>query len=163
MFEMSARNFVKLRNAGWVNRFLGGKARRKRFAAGKVKISLDCQCLFKKCGAEFASRVTDLVPKTNPAHKGGMNIWEKHLLRVGDDSWRNLNLFANWKMHNDTIFQVCVTFSRLFAILMYLRRSQGPRSVRHELSSPTWTLGSWVRIPLEAWMSVDSVSVLGCV
>jgi hypothetical protein len=23
---------------------------------------------------------------------------------------------------------------------------------RHEMSSPAWTLGSWVRIPQEAWM-----------
>jgi hypothetical protein len=53
---------------------LGGKERRKHFAAGKVKISLECQCLFKNCGAEYNQRVTDLVPKTNPAHKGGMNV-----------------------------------------------------------------------------------------
>jgi hypothetical protein len=42
-------------------------------------------------------------------------------------------------------------------------RSQWPRSVRHEMSPPAQTLGSWVRIPLEAWMSVCvySVFVLG--
>jgi hypothetical protein len=36
--------------------------------------------------------------------------------------------------------------------------------LRHELSSPIRTLGSWVRIPLEAWMSVwvYSVFVLSC-
>jgi hypothetical protein len=28
------------------------------------------------------------------------------------------------------------------------------RGVRHELSSHAWTLGSWARIPLNAWMSV---------
>jgi hypothetical protein len=33
------------------------------------------------------------------------------------------------------------------------------------MSSPAWTLGSWVRIPLEAWMfvCVYSVFVLSCV
>jgi hypothetical protein len=31
-------------------------------------------------------------------------------------------------------------------------RSQWPRGLRHELSSPPPTLISWVRIPLEAWM-----------
>jgi hypothetical protein len=38
-----------------------------------------------------------------------------------------------------------------------------PRGLRHELSSLARTLGSWVRIPLEAWMSVCvySVFVLG--
>jgi hypothetical protein len=38
-------------------------------------------------------------------------------------------------------------------------RSQWPRGVRHELSSPRRTLGSSVRIPLEAWMSVCVYSV----
>jgi hypothetical protein len=38
-------------------------------------------------------------------------------------------------------------------------------SIRHEPYSPAWTLGSWVQIPLEAWMSVCvySVFVLSCV
>jgi hypothetical protein len=46
-----------------------------------------------------------------------------------------------------------------------LCRSQRPRGLRHELSSPAQTLGSWVRIPLEAWMSVCvySAFVLSCV
>jgi hypothetical protein len=37
-----------------------------------------------------------------------------------------------------------------------------PRGLRHELSSHARTLGSWARIPLEAWMSgcVYSVFVL---
>jgi hypothetical protein len=44
------------------------------------------------------------------------------------------------------------------------RRSQWPRGLRHELSSLAHTLGSWVRIPIEAWMSmcVYSVFVLSC-
>jgi hypothetical protein len=33
-------------------------------------------------------------------------------------------------------------------------RSQWPRGLKHEPSWPARTLGSWVRIPLEAWMSV---------
>jgi hypothetical protein len=42
--------------------------------------------------------------------------------------------------------------------------SQWPRGLRHELSSPAQTLGSWVRIPLKAWMPVRiySVFVLSC-
>jgi hypothetical protein len=35
-----------------------------------------------------------------------------------------------------------------------MSRTQWPRGLRHELSSLALTLGSWVRIPLEAWMSV---------
>jgi hypothetical protein len=38
-------------------------------------------------------------------------------------------------------------------------RSQWPRGLRHELSSPAQTLGSWVWIPLEAWMCVCAYSV----
>jgi hypothetical protein len=44
-------------------------------------------------------------------------------------------------------------------------RSQWPRRLRHELFSSAETLQSWVRIPLEAWMSVCvySVFLLFCV
>jgi hypothetical protein len=35
-----------------------------------------------------------------------------------------------------------------------LCRSQWPRGLRHKLSSIARTLGSWVRMPLKAWMSV---------
>jgi hypothetical protein len=44
-------------------------------------------------------------------------------------------------------------------------RSQWRRGLRHELSSPAGTLVSWVRIQLDAWMSVClySVFVLFCV
>jgi hypothetical protein len=40
------------------------------------------------------------------------------------------------------------------------RPSQSPRGLRHELSSPARTLGSWVRILQEAWMSVYVYIVL---
>jgi hypothetical protein len=42
-------------------------------------------------------------------------------------------------------------------------RSQWPRGLRHEPSSPSRTLRSWVRIPLEAWISVCVYFVLFCV
>jgi hypothetical protein len=64
----------------------------------------------------------------------------------------------------------CATSKFLFGSLLHkiietrrpLIRSQRPRGLRHEMSSSAWTLGSWVRIPLEAWMfaCVYSVSVL---
>jgi hypothetical protein len=38
-------------------------------------------------------------------------------------------------------------------------RSQWPRGLKHELPSPARKLGSWVRISLEAWMSVCSFCV----
>jgi hypothetical protein len=50
-------------------------------------------------------------------------------------------------------------------VLLLLRLSQWPRSLKHELSSPAQTLGSWLRIALEALMSacVYSLFVLFCV
>jgi hypothetical protein len=54
------------------------------------------------------------------------------------------------------------TFSSL-----YSRKygSQWSRDLRHELSSPSQTLGSWVRVTLESWMPVYiySLFVLSCV
>jgi hypothetical protein len=46
-----------------------------------------------------------------------------------------------------------------------LCRSQWPSGLRHEISSPAQTLGSWVWIPLEGWMFVYvySVFMLFCV
>jgi hypothetical protein len=42
------------------------------------------------------------------------------------------------------------------------RRSQWQRGLRHELSSLARTLGSWVRIPLKAWMSVCAFTLCLC-
>jgi hypothetical protein len=44
-------------------------------------------------------------------------------------------------------------------------RSQWPRGLRHEMSSPARTLGTWVRNPLETWtfVCVYSVFMLSCV
>jgi hypothetical protein len=41
----------------------------------------------------------------------------------------------------------------------YDGRSQWPRGLRHEPSSPARKLGSWIRIQLKAWMSVCVYSV----
>jgi hypothetical protein len=40
--------------------------------------------------------------------------------------------------------------------------SQWPCGLRHELSSPSRMLGSWVRIPLKAWMSVCAFILCLC-
>jgi hypothetical protein len=40
--------------------------------------------------------------------------------------------------------------------------SQWPRCLRHEPPSPAQTLGSWVRIPLNAWMSKYVILCLWC-
>jgi hypothetical protein len=48
---------------------------------------------------------------------------------------------------------------RIVPRLGHDRRSQWPRGLRHEMSSPARTLGLWVRIPLKACMSVCVYSV----
>jgi hypothetical protein len=42
-------------------------------------------------------------------------------------------------------------------------QSQWPRGLRHELFLLARTLGSWVRIPLKAWMSVRFSVIVLCV
>jgi hypothetical protein len=50
-------------------------------------------------------------------------------------------------------------------LLIFFSRSQWKLGLRHELSSPSQTLGSWVLVPLEAWLFVSfyCVFVLSCV
>jgi hypothetical protein len=45
-------------------------------------------------------------------------------------------------------------------VLLFPRQLQWPRGLRHELSSLARTLGSWVRFPLKAWMSVICACIL---
>jgi hypothetical protein len=65
---------------------------------------------------------------------------------------------------HEVIFASSLLHADFFiAYSLNLSRSQWPRCLGHELSSRVQTLGSWVRIPLKAWMSVCvySVFVLG--
>jgi hypothetical protein len=57
------------------------------------------------------------------------------------------------------------SFHDIFNSSLIISRSQWLCGLRHELSSLAQTLGSWVRIPLEAWMHVCvySVFLLFCV
>jgi hypothetical protein len=56
--------------------------------------------------------------------------------------------------HKLSKYKMCLPINRC--------QSQSPRGLRHEMSPPAETLGSWVRIPLEEWMSVRVSSVLVC-
>jgi hypothetical protein len=53
----------------------------------------------------------------------------------------------------------------IMMIIFYYGRSQWPRDLRHKPFSLARMLGSWVRNPVKAWMSVCvySVFVLFCV
>jgi hypothetical protein len=46
------------------------------------------------------------------------------------------------------------------ALVRCTGRSQWPRGLRHELSSPAQTLGEWFRIPLEARIFVYAFILL---
>jgi hypothetical protein len=48
---------------------------------------------------------------------------------------------------------------RHFTVVIQPNLSQWPRGLRHELSSPSRTLGSWVGIPPKAWVSMCVYSV----
>jgi hypothetical protein len=59
--------------------------------------------------------------------------------------------------------EVEIAIKLRFRMLRCFRsRSRWPRSLRHDLSSPARTLGSWIRIPLEAWMSVCAFILCFC-
>jgi hypothetical protein len=45
-----------------------------------------------------------------------------------------------------------VEFGKIIIIILFL--SQWPTGLTHVLSSAARTLGSWIRVPLEAWMCV---------
>jgi hypothetical protein len=76
--------------------------------------------------------------------------------------------FYVWKVPRPIslpFFQLYIFVTETIAIsISFERQSEWPRGLRHELSPPAQTLGSWVRIPLKAWIfvCVYSVFVLSC-
>jgi hypothetical protein len=61
---------------------------------------------------------------------------------------------AGWiRMYSVISFVALYEGYLLFGVYSPKCQSQWPRGLRHELSSPAGTLGSWVRISLEAWIS----------
>jgi hypothetical protein len=74
------------------------------------------------------------------------------------------NTWDDWSL----LFSIIIKWSVYLNLYVYVHiksRSQWPRGLRHELSSLAPTLGSWIRIPLNAWMSVCAfiLCVLFCV
>jgi hypothetical protein len=70
------------------------------------------------------------------------------LLRV--TSGKSANILST--LIPKTIFYLRVRNNVFYKPTSIFCRSQWPRSLRHEMSSPIRMLGSWVRIPLKAWM-----------
>jgi hypothetical protein len=72
------------------------------------------------------------------------------------------NFGSIWKGH---FVRHALNERRMLKWILAKCRPQWPRGLQHELFSPARTQGSWVRIPLETWMSVCiySVFALSCV
>jgi hypothetical protein len=85
--------------------------------------------------------------------------WAEHVAHVEDARNTNKTTFVNGSIHSEG----CIRDLIISIAFILSSRSQWPRGLRNELSSLVRTLESWVRIPLEAWMSlcVYSVFVLG--
>jgi hypothetical protein len=58
-------------------------------------------------------------------------------------------VFVHHLIYNEKFSQF-----ELLNVILSTRRSQWLRGPRHELSSLARTMGSWVRSPLEVWMSI---------
>jgi hypothetical protein len=70
-----------------------------------------------------------------------------------------MHLVISWSSNSVWVNTITTVLRCLVRSIENYCRSQWPHSLRHELSSPAQTLGSWVRIPLKAWMSVCVYSV----
>jgi hypothetical protein len=109
-------------------------------------------------------------------HDGIFRLTVLISLRVHTDNAINEPQFTHFVIH-ENIWTLIMKSRKLYItvrlwtncrnslLVTQLGRSQWPRGLRHELSSPARTLRLWVRIPLEAWMSVCVyyVFVLFCV
>jgi hypothetical protein len=73
----------------------------------------------------------------------------------------NYPAYTRDSLNNNHTEVLHVSSSRnpLKTTIFYHGQSQWPRGQKHEMSSPAQTLGSWIRIPLEAWMFVCVYSV----
>jgi hypothetical protein len=67
------------------------------------------------------------------------------------------------KRINRLVFVVETYYIFYCEVELKFRRSQWTPSLRHELSSLARTLGSWVRIPLKAWVSAFIMCLCFCV
>jgi hypothetical protein len=70
-----------------------------------------------------------------------------------------LSLCSSHNVRDQVSYPFKTTGKNTVLYILIFSRSQWPRGLRHELSSLPRTLGSWVRIPLKAWMSVCVYSV----
>jgi hypothetical protein len=80
--------------------------------------------------------------------------WQPSKIGVTLTRYRSVPVLKYYVHQHIHIYFFNVWFCKLQSSNIYR-----PRDLRHETSSPARTLGSWVRIPFEAWMSVCVYSV----
>jgi hypothetical protein len=94
-----------------------------------------------------------------PSHDELKNEWSCTALpttSLWPGAWLSRYVFVTCylvKHRGDFILTLFADY-KLSHIVLLVCRSQWPHGLRHVLSSAARTLGSWVRIPLEAWMCV---------
>jgi hypothetical protein len=82
-----------------------------------------------------------------------------HESSIGKDVERS-NTFLNEALSRQLLGGTEQNNGKLKSSYPMFGRSQWPRGLRHELPSLAPTLGSWVRIPLKAWISVLCAFIL---
>jgi hypothetical protein len=80
-----------------------------------------------------------------PVEHGGSQKWAQNFT---PESWQDDIIWRPTKPRYQRKMRSCTI------LLTTHSRSQWPRGIRHEMYSPAQTRGAWVRIALEAWMSV---------
>jgi hypothetical protein len=73
----------------------------------------------------------------------------------------SLQITATWGHTHPGSASVFLWNNNEYTVMKLWSSLSWPRSPRHEMSSPAETLGSWVRILLEVWMSVFVLSFVG--
>jgi hypothetical protein len=85
----------------------------------------------------------------------GLSTWFKFLTsKPQENELQNVYLRSNIIRRFKDLLVISTVLSIDFYIINKTEgRPQWPRGLRYEMSPPAQTLGSWIRIPLEAWMS----------
>jgi hypothetical protein len=125
---------------------------------------LNISCLdFNICVEQYKGRQKI---KLQRVHIKFYKVISAPILTYGSENWA-LNKYQRRKIETAGMSFLRRVFSLTLTLTDHVRNMtiRNTRGLRHEMSSPAWTLGSWFRIPIETWMfvCVYSVFVLPCV
>jgi hypothetical protein len=103
---------------------------------------------------ELKTNISDITAHTSP-----MKMYREILLAVKMSFRKRPHCACQVRQNGPS--PLTMGFN-LISLYILLSRSQWRRSLRHEMSSFTRTLGLWVRIPLAAWIFVCLYSLFAC-